>query len=128
MAEVKGKESTAKTLKYQADKDRELVKGIFRFFEAPGGNLSFVYCGHKGDVPTRYDLVDGEIHSLPLGVAKHLNKNGWVPVHAHQRDKDGKPSVKIGKKIQRFTFESLEFVDDEELYENNPDIVTIEKV
>ena len=128
MAEAKSNQTMAKKLKYQADKDKEKVKGIFRYFEMPGGFMSFVHCGHKGDPVVRWDLQDGEIYTIPLGVAKHLNKNGWYPVHAYTKDEDGKPSVRVGKKIRRFGFESLEFVDDEELYEKDPDLITIEKV
>jgi hypothetical protein len=48
-------------LRYQRDKDREQVKGIFRFHEVPGGSMSFVYKAYKEDQVERYDLFDGEI-------------------------------------------------------------------
>ena len=104
------KELSAK-LRYQRDKDREPVKGVFRFYEVPGGTLSFVYKAYKGDPVAHYTLVDGEICTLPLGVAKHLNKNGWYPVHEYKVDEGGAPSMHIGRKVSRFGFQSLEFVD-----------------
>lgn len=124
MAEKNAKSS----LKYQADKDREKVKGIFKYYEVPGGGVSFVYKKYKGEPIERYDFVDGQVYTVPLGVAKHLNKNGWYPQHEHAVDKDGKPMVRISKKIRRFGFQSLEFVDDADLYEQDSEIVTVESL
>jgi len=109
------KEKSKPSLRYQRDKDREKVKGIFRFYEVPGGSMSFVFKQYKEDPVERYDLVDGKIYTLPLGVAKHLNKNGSYPVHAYTVKEDGKPSQHIGKKVRRFGFQSLEFMDVEDL-------------
>ena len=109
--ETKSEQKKKVNLKYQRDKDREPVKGIFRFYEVPGGTLSFVFRAYKEDPVERFDLTDGMIYTIPLGVARHLNKNGWYPVHAYKQDEAGKPSVQIGKKIARFAFQSLEFVD-----------------
>lgn len=123
MAEKKVKPN----LNYSRDKDREKVKGIFRFHEVPGGSMSFVFKAYKNDPIERYDLIDGQVYALPLGVAKHLNNNCWYPVHAHAQDENGKPLAKLGKKVKRCSFQSLEFVDIEEL---NPaaDIVTVERI
>lgn len=101
--------------KYTRDKYREKVKGIFRFYEVPGGTMKFVYKEFKEDPIEFFTLTDGEIYELPLGVAKHLNKNCWYPKHAHILDADGKPRVDVGKKIRRCSFQSLEFVDTEDI-------------
>ncbi|MDX1532849.1 MAG: hypothetical protein R3230_01430 [Nitrosopumilaceae archaeon] len=112
-------------------KNRKPVKGIFRFFESPGGTLRFSYLKYKGDPLEKFELTDGEVYTIPLGVAKHLRNSGWYPVHAYQLDENEKPSKKIGQKVHRFTFEPLEFVSDEEL--NNPhhnkdkEIVTVSR-
>jgi hypothetical protein len=98
-------------LKYQHDKDREPVRGIFRFYECPGAMLSFVYRAYKEDDVERFDLMDGQVYSIPLGVARHLNKNGRYPIHAHKVNEDGTTSQYVGKKVARFGFQSLEFVD-----------------
>jgi hypothetical protein len=102
-------------LKFMRDKDREMVKGKFIFHEVPGGTMSFVFRAYKEDEVERFDLVDGQIYTLPLGVAKHLNKNCWYPVHAYIQDEDGKVSQRIGQKVRRCSFQSLEFVDIEDL-------------
>jgi len=116
------------SLKYQRDKDREMVKGIFKFYECPGAELSFVYKAYKEDPVERFDLIDGKIYSIPLGVAKHLNKNGCYPIHQYLKDEDGKVSMKIGQKVRRFGFQSLEFVDVDELSTEPSQIVTVEHV
>ena len=116
-------------LKHLRDKHREPVRGKFIFHEVPGGSMSFVFREFKEDDVERYDLVDGEIYTLPLGVAKHLNKNCWYPVHTYAQDEFGKSVQKIGQKVRRCSFQSLEFVDIEDLTPTGTDgIVTVEKV
>ena len=98
-------------LKYQHDKDREPVRGIFRFYECPGAMLSFVFSAYKEDEVERFDLMDGQVYSVPLGVARHLNKSGRYPIHAFKVNEDGTTSQHVGKKVDRYGFQSLEFVD-----------------
>ena len=125
---VQKKEKAKQNLRYQRDKDREMVKGIFRFFELPGGSMSFVFKAYKEDQVEKYDFVDGETYSIPLGVARHLNKNGWYPVHQYAVDENGKPMMKVGQKVRRFGFQSLEFIDIEDLTLENRQIVTVESI
>lgn len=113
-------------VKWNRDKDREKVRGIFRFYEVPDGFMSFVYCAYEGDEIERYDMYDGQIYEVPIGVAKHLNKNGWYPEHAFVVDETGKPIAKVGKKIRRFGFQSLEFTDETDFGQS--DLVTVSKV
>lgn len=108
----KGSSEFKAKLKMMRDKDREKVKGIFRYYELPGGVLEFVYSKYAEDPVEKYSLQDGGICTIPLGVAKHLNKNGWYPVHAHRQEDDGKTSQHIGKKVRRFGFQSLDFIDE----------------
>ena len=115
---TKSEKKKSVNLKYQRDKDREPVKGIFRFYEVPGGTLSFVYRAYKEDPVERFDLTDGQVYTVPLGVARHLNKNCKYPVHAYQQDEKGTPSMIIGKKVQRTAFNSLEFIDIEDIGES----------
>jgi len=128
VAEQKTKETVTPNLKYQHDKDREMVKGIFKFYEVPGGSMSFIFKVYKQDPVERFDLVDGQVYTIPLGVARHLNKNGWYPVHVHTVDEVGKPSMRIGQKVRRFGFQSLEFVDIEDLAIDDKQIITVEHI
>lgn len=99
------------SLKYKRDKDRELVRGVFHFYEVPGGSMSFVYKAYKEDPVERFDMIDGQVYTIPLGVAKHLNNNGWYPEHSYKMNDAGVPTLGIKRKVQRFGFESLEFID-----------------
>lgn len=107
----KSVKKAAPNIKYLREKDRELVTGVFRFHECPGGTLSFNYRKWKEDAIERYDLTDGQIYKIPFGVAKHLANSGWYPVHAHELDEHGKPQQVVAKKVRRYGFDSLEFVD-----------------
>lgn len=108
---TKSQEKKKVNLKYQHDKDREPVKGIFRFYECPGAVLSFVFRAYKEDDVERFDLMDGQVYTVPLGVARHLNKSGRYPIHAYKVNEDGSTSQHVGKKVARYGFQSLEFVD-----------------
>lgn len=124
------KDATVKpTLEMQRLRDREMVRGKFIFHEVPGGMVSFIFKAYKQDPLERFDLIDGQIYSLPLGVAKHLNKNCWYPVHAHALDDNGKPVMRVGQKVRRMSFQSLEFVDIDDLTPvGSSGIVTVEAV
>lgn len=105
------KEELADHLRKERVRDAELVKGIFHLHEAPGGSLSFCYRKYKGEPIRRYDLNDGQICELPLGVAKYLNKSGLYPVHCYKRNEQGMLSQQIGKNVRRYSFTSLQFID-----------------
>lgn len=109
----KAKQAAAQ--KAKRDKDREQVKGIFRFHEVPGGSLSFSILLHKGDALKNYTMQDNEVCTIPLGVAKHLNHNLWYPVHGYAQDENGKPLMKVTQKVRRCSFQSLQFMDLEDL-------------
>lgn len=115
--------------KWEAERlrDRKPVKGVFRFHEIPGGTLNFSYLKYKGDPIDKLELKDGEVYTLPLGVARHLRTSGWYPVHAYAMDDRGMASKRIGQKVKRYTFEPLDFIADEEFHraDNDKQIVTV---
>lgn len=111
-------------LKYMRDKHRELVKGIFRFHEVPGGTMQFSFKAFKEDPVENFTFIDGGVYTIPLGVAIHLNKNCWYPIHAHQQDENGVHSIKVSQKVHRVSFQSLEFVDLDDL--PSPELVMVE--
>lgn len=120
------RDDAKKFLERQRSEENEMVKGIFKFYEVPGGQLSFAYRKHKGEPVENYTMVDGQVYTIPLGVARHLNNNGWYPVHSYTKSDDGEaPAVRIGQKVHRFGFQSLDFVDVSEM---QADIVTVEHV
>lgn len=120
------KAENMKTMKEMCERDRQKVKGIFRFYECPGGQLCFSFKAYKWDDVERYTLNDGEHYEIPLGVAKHLNKNGWYPEHHYLLDEAGIPKMRVGQKVRRFGFQSLEFIDPEEIGESKAsELVTV---
>jgi len=118
------KKELAKKLQEQREKDNEMVKGIFKFYEVPGGRMEFVLQLNKEDGLQQYDMIDGQIYTVPRGTARHLNTTGWYPVHAHTTDEHGKPSMKIGTKVRRYGFQSLEFTDLDE--PRGKELITVE--
>jgi len=119
-SETKNAPKTKKDLKYMRDKDREMVRGIFRFFEVPGGTMAFSFRKYKEDEIETYTLNDGSIYTIPRGVAHHLSNNCWYPEHAYKMDEQGKPSVQVTKKKRRCSFEPLDFMDPNELADLTP--------
>ncbi len=109
-----------KDLKYMRDKDREMVRGIFRFFEVPGGNMAFSFRKYKEDEIETYSLDDGSIYTIPRGVAHHLSNNCWYPEHAHRMDSNGNQLVQVTKKKRRCTFEPLDFMDAADINDLTP--------
>ena len=114
----KVKKPTEKDLKYEADRDLEKVYGVFKNHEHPGEKLEFWFRGHKGHEIEKISLRDGEYTSVPLGVARHLNKNCYYTIDAYTLDpKTGTPSVEVGKKVRRFSFYTTSYSDMEDLSE-----------
>ena len=98
-------------LKSMRDKDRTMVRGKFIFHEVPGGQLGFMFRKYKADPLEKFELKDGEVYTVPLGVAKHLNTNCSYPSYNYKNDESGRPVVTIAEKIRRCSFQSLEFLD-----------------
>lgn len=101
----------APSLKYQRDRDREMVKGIFKNYETPGGYLGFCTKFYLEDPVEKWEMLDGQMYTIPRCVARHLNNNAWVPVYDHVADPDGVRVQKIVNKVKRFGFNSLDFMD-----------------
>lgn len=113
--EIKQEKNKKPNYKYLRDKDREKVKGIFRFHEVPGGSMSFNFKAYKEDPVETFNLVDGEVYTIPLGVAKHLNKNLKYPIHHYLMGEGNTHTMKVKQWIRRASFQSLEFIDSEDL-------------
>ena len=95
------------------EKDNRLVKGIFRCYEPRGGSFTFNYKKYRRDKGLKYTISDGQTYEVPVMVAKHLNNDCWYPRHSHVLDSNGNPIVDPGKRVQRCSFDSLEFMMDE---------------
>lgn len=90
--------------------DAKLVKGKFKNLESPGGDLMFAYHYYKGE-PTRvYHMLDGQEYEIPVGVAKHINRQCKYKKSKHLIDKDGNRMITADKPIERYQFVSTEFM------------------
>jgi hypothetical protein len=107
-------------------KDMEDVTGKFKLYEKRGGTLEFWWVPPFLDAhPIKKKLVDGEIVTIPKALARHLQKNGRVPIHEHATDEQGKPIARIGTWIDRFDFFEI---SSSSPYENNARLVTVESL
>lgn len=122
------------TLEMNRRRDRELVKGVFKYHEQKGGTMTFMIKLHKGDKIERYTLTDDCVYTIPRGVAKHLNTNTSYPVYENTRETKmnsfGEVAPLAGlvvkKKLYRTGFYPLDFVDVGE-QEQQSHLVTVER-
>jgi len=92
------------------DEDSQMVVGIFKNIEVPGGDLDFTYRKYKEDPYRSYHFEDGKEYTIPIGVAKHINNMTKVKKHEYLVDAEGKKMPKVGSYRQRFQFLSKEFM------------------
>ena len=105
----------AKRLKMR-EKDLKPVKGMFKFYEVPGGTIEFPFLKYAEDrTPKMYKFEDGKIYTIPLMVAKHLNTSGTYDQYDYAPTEDNKGNVKVVGKVRRYGFQSLEFTDENEI-------------
>lgn len=70
---TKPKAEVEAMIKQMRKEDEKPVKGQFEFTEAEGGFFQFSYRIYPGDPIQTFELVHGEICTIPMGVVKHLN-------------------------------------------------------
>lgn len=107
----------ARDLKWEDDRLKEEVSGVIRNNENPGNPIEFWFKGPGCSETRKFSFKDNEQIKIPLGVAKHIRQSCWVAVDAYKLDKDGKPSVEVGKKMRRFSFFPFGYVDQDDLIE-----------
>ena len=132
-----GKELAKEKLDHFIKEETRMVKGIFQFFECPGGSTKVVVRKYPGVPQFEKVMQDGLEYEIPLYVARHLNGidvtasaiNGKLgtcsyPVHGFMMDRSQSnlnpssegmggvpvPIVGIAKRVKRFGFQSMEFM------------------
>jgi len=100
---------TSEKMKQMQEEDAKLVKGKFTCHDPKGGSVTFPYRKYRDEVTKKYTLEDGNVYTIPLGVARHLNNCGRE-ISAHLLDAEGKPMIGVGKKEYRFSFQSLDYI------------------
>jgi len=118
----------AKNIPSWRDRDSELVSGIFKNLEAPGNPHTFNFKAYPGDDFKQWYFEDGEKYRIPRGLARHLNNDCFVKEYKHMPNEmgqfgirtaaadgraPGKDNMMAMKKVHRFAFHSLEFMDDD---------------
>lgn len=125
-------DAVRKHIEKMRDRDSEMVTGIFKNLENPGvnggkGSVSFGYKAYPGDDFVFYELWDGERYTIPRGVARHLNNNCYYREYTHLPGEEGVTGVRqaqgdgrlqsmnmqTSRKIHRYEFRSLEYMDDD---------------
>lgn len=84
--------------------------------------MSFVFKKYPGKPIEEYTMIDGEIYEVPYCVAEHLNTTGKYPVHEYANIDKG-VQARIGKKVSRYGFESLDFA---RMSNQESEIITVE--
>lgn len=92
------------TLEEMRQEDNQKIKGVFRCFQPPGGNVSFYFRQYKKDPIEKYELFDGKEYELPKNVVRHLNENCYEEDKAFLLDANGEKIKGAGKRHYRFAF------------------------
>lgn len=109
LTEQEKKEASEKIEKARKE-DAKLVRGVFKNLECPGGDVQFAYHAYKGE-PTRvYHMIDGREYEIPVGVAKHINRQCKYKKSKYLVDKDGNKMLTADTPIERYQFVSGEFM------------------
>jgi hypothetical protein len=108
---------TERDLKWESDRLTEKVTGVIRNNENPGNPIEFWFRGPGCPDTTKFSYKDNETITIPMGVAKHVNKSCFVEVDQYKLDAKGTPTLEAGKKMRRFSFFPFGYVDTEDLSE-----------
>jgi hypothetical protein len=92
------------------EEEKRMVRGRFDYKECPGGVMEFSYRKYKQDPLTKYSLKDGEVYTIPLYVARHLNKECSFPTYTFKNDEAGRPQTTVAERVHRTGFQSLDFL------------------
>lgn len=114
-----------KKVKYQRDRDREKVKGIFRYHERPGGFVKFNYYAYEGDPVQTYELYDGQTYEIPRGVARHINTNTRLPHYEWAKNENGEDVMILKSYRARASFDSLDFFELEDVQPKTQKIIQV---
>lgn len=100
-------------------RDHVLVRGKFSNLESKGAPLTFPYQKYHDDEFKTYIFEDGKNYEIPFMVAKWIATDVGYIVHENKKDENGKRAKDIGKKVNRFNFQKLDFADDNVVIEKS---------
>jgi hypothetical protein len=67
------KEATKKKIEELIKEETKIVRGIFQYFETPGGTTTVSVKKYPGIEPFKKTMTDGMMYEIPLYVARFLN-------------------------------------------------------
>jgi hypothetical protein len=102
------------SIEAQKERDAKPVTGKFKYPEKPGDTLTFPYRKYPKEPIKIWKFTDGQVYTIPKGIANHLQKEGKYIVHEHCLDANGMPSMRIGHVVDRFNFEIISFTEDDD--------------
>lgn len=106
---IEEKKKASELVEKAHKEDSKVVNGIFKNHESPGGDVIFSIRLYKGDPIRTYNLVDGETYDLPLGVAKHINRQCRYKKHKWLVDKNGEKMMGADNPTERYSFVSNDY-------------------
>ncbi len=104
------KKKTSEKIEKDKIENSKLVKGVFKNSECPGGDVTFAYRMYKGDPVRTYHFVDGQEYTIPLGVARHINRQCKYKKSKYLIDKDGNKIIGRDTPIERYQFISQDYM------------------
>jgi hypothetical protein len=139
--DINKKESSKAKIQQLRERDSKPVRGKFIFHEVPGGCLPFNYKAYEQDKIERYELHDGQIYTIPYGVAKHLNTNCAYPIYEFLPGEKGEvmqgllvdpvsgnaQNMRIGRRVRRCSFMSLEFTEFDAIPSAESKVLSVER-
>ncbi len=103
------KKKASEEIEKQRKEHSKKVKGIFKSLETPGATITFSFREFKGEPIRTYELVDGQTYDLPLGVARHINRQCKYKRNKHLVNKDGTKIKGLDTPVERYSFVSSEY-------------------
>jgi len=90
----------------------KMVTGVFRNVQHPGQHVRFTVRLYKDQPVKTYHFQDGLMYTIPLSVAKHINRNCHYPIYDQSiiTDETGRAMPRVKQMINRFHFSSSELM------------------
>ena len=106
--EIERKKLNQAKLREKKILDQKMVHGRFTYHECPKGLLEFVYGKYEGKAK-KYEMRDGEMYTIPLMVANHINDNIGYKVMAYKKNEEGAVVASVGEVVRRASFARTDF-------------------
>lgn len=90
--------------------ESQIVEGVFKNLECPGGGLEFSVKKFPQDNSFKFSLEDGKKYKIPLWVARHINNDCNERAHKFITSADGQKVVDLQRSRQRYQFLSTDFM------------------